>query len=143
MAELFLGRLLGAGGFAKLVAIKRILPHLAQDKQFKEMFLNEGRIAANLSHPNVCQVFELDESDDELFLAMEYLDGVSWDHLASELASGNFAMRLTVGVIAQAAEGLHYAHTLRDVEGNPLHVVHRDVSPQNLFITVDGVCKVL
>ena len=143
MAELFLGRLHGAGGFAKLVAIKRILPHLAQDRQFKEMFLNEGRIAANLSHPNVCQVFELDEADDELFLAMEYLDGVSWDHLCRELAPGNFAMRLTAGVIAQACEGLHYAHTLRDVEGNPLHVVHRDVSPQNLFVTVDGVCKVL
>ena len=143
MAELFLGRLHGAGGFAKLVAIKRILPHLAQDRQFKEMFLNEGRIAANLSHPNVCQVFELDEVDGELFLAMEYLDGVSWDHLSRELAPGNFAMRLTTGVIVQACEGLHYAHTLRDVEGNPLHVVHRDVSPQNLFVTVDGVCKVL
>ena len=144
MAELFLGRLHGAGGFAKLVAIKRILPHLAQDKQFKEMFLNEGRIAANLSHPNVCQVFELDETpDDELFLAMEYLDGVSWDHLSRELATGNFAMRLAVGVMTQACEGLHYAHLLRDVEGNPHPVVHRDVSPQNLFVTVDGVCKVL
>jgi len=143
MAELFLGRLHGAGGFAKLVALKRILPHLAQDKQFKEMFLNEGRIAANLSHPNVCQVFELDEADDELFLAMEYLDGVSWDHLCRELATGNFAMRLAVGVIGQACEGLHYAHMLRDVEGKPISVVHRDVSPQNLFVTVDGVCKVL
>ena len=131
MAELFLGRLHGAGGFAKLVALKRILPHLAQDKQFKEMFLNEGRIAANLSHPNVCQVFELDEADDELFLAMEYLDGVSWDHLCRELATGNFAMRLAVGVIGQACEGLHYAHMLRDVEGKPISVVHRDVSPQN------------
>ena len=143
MAELFLGRLHGAGGFAKLVALKRILPHLAQDKQFKEMFLNEGRIAAHLSHPNVCQVFELEESDDELYLAMEYLDGVSWDHLCRELATGNFAMRLAVGVIGQACEGLHYAHTLRDVEGNAMTVVHRDVSPQNLFVTVDGVCKVL
>jgi serine/threonine protein kinase len=143
MAELFLGRLHGAGGFAKLVALKRILPHLAQDKQFKEMFLNEGRIAAHLSHPNVCQVFELEESDDELYLAMEYLDGVSWDHLCRELATGNFAMRLSVGVIGQACEGLHYAHTLRDVEGNAMTVVHRDVSPQNLFVTVDGVCKVL
>jgi serine/threonine protein kinase len=143
MAELFLGRLHGAGGFAKLVAIKRILPHLAQDKQFKEMFLNEGRIAANLSHPNVCQVFELDEVEGELFLAMEYLDGVSWDQLVREIAPGNFAMRLSIGIIAQACEGLHYAHALRDVEGNTISIVHRDVSPQNLFVTVDGVCKVL
>ncbi|MDQ3337681.1 MAG: protein kinase [Myxococcota bacterium] len=143
MAELFLGRLHGAGGFAKIVALKRILPHLAQDKQFKEMFLNEGRIASNLSHPNVCQVFELDEADDELYLAMEYLDGVSWDHLCRELATGNFAMRLAVGVIGQACEGLHYAHSYRDLEGNTVQVVHRDVSPQNLFVTVAGVCKVL
>jgi serine/threonine-protein kinase len=143
MAELFLGRLHGAGGFAKIVALKRILPHLAQDKQFKEMFLNEGRIASNLAHPNVCQVFELDEADDELYLAMEYLDGVSWDHLCRELATGNFAMRLAVGVIGQACEGLHYAHSYRDLEGNAMQVVHRDVSPQNLFVTVDGVCKVL
>ena len=143
MAELFLALLRGAGGFEKLVAIKRILPHLAQDKQFKEMFLNEGRIAANLMHPNVCAVFELDEVDDELFLAMEYLHGVSWDRLARELVSGNFAMRLSVGVIVQACEGLHYAHALRDATGSPLDIVHRDVSPQNLFVTVDGVCKVL
>lgn len=143
MAELFLALLRGAGGFEKLVAIKRILPHLARDKQFKEMFLNEGRIAANLMHPNVCTVFELDEIDDELFLAMEYLNGVTWDRLSRELATGNFAMRLSVGVIAQACDGLHYAHTLRDVHGKPLDIVHRDVSPQNLFVTVDGICKVL
>ncbi|MBA3821154.1 MAG: serine/threonine protein kinase, partial [Deltaproteobacteria bacterium] len=143
MAELFLGRLQGAGGFAKLVAIKRILPHLAQDKQFKEMFLNEGRIAAHLSHPNVCQVFELDEVDDELFLAMEYLDGVSWDHLVRELPRDESSLRLIVGVLAQAAEGLHYAHGLRDLEGQLTPIIHRDVSPQNLFVTVDGVCKVL
>ncbi|MDQ3367037.1 MAG: serine/threonine protein kinase, partial [Myxococcota bacterium] len=151
MAELFLGRLQGAGGFAKLVAIKRILPHLAQDKQFKEMFLNEGRIAAHLSHPNVCQVFELDEVDDELFLAMEYLDGVSWDHLVRELprdagspeSAPDARLSLTVGVLAQAAEGLHYAHGLRDIEGQLTPVIHRDVSPQNLFVTIDGVCKVL
>jgi len=135
MAELFLGRLHGVGGFTKLVAIKRILPHLAQDPQFKELFLNEGRIAAQLSHPNVCQVFELDEHNGELYLAMEYLDGVSWDHLIAVTPRGAPALRLTAGVLAQAAEGLHYAHGL--------HVVHRDVSPQNLFVTVDGICKVL
>jgi eukaryotic-like serine/threonine-protein kinase len=143
MAELFLGRLHGAGGFAKLVAIKRILPHLAQDPQFKDLFLNEGRIAAQLSHPNVCQVFELEEHDGELFLAMEYLDGVSWDHLVAALPRGPHALWLTAGVIGQAAEGLHYAHTLRDIDGTPTPVIHRDVSPQNLFVTVDGVCKVL
>ncbi len=147
MAELYLGRLHGVGGFTKLVAIKRILPHLAEDKLFVEMFLNEGRIAAHLSHPNVCAVHELGESDGNLFLAMEYLDGVSWDALIKNqprTPPGNeITLRLVAGVIAQACEGLHYAHELRDHDGTPTPVVHRDVSPQNLFVTVDGACKVL
>jgi hypothetical protein len=140
MAELFLARLHGAGGFAKLIAIKRILPHLVSDRQFTDMFLQEGRIAAHLSHPNVCQVFELGEIDGQLFLAMEYLDGVAWSELA---AAGRPSPRLVVGVLAQAAEGLQYAHALRDPTGAPTRVIHRDVSPQNLFVTVDGICKVL
>ena len=147
MAELFLGRLHGVGGFAKLVAIKRILPHLAEDKLFVEMFLNEGRIAAHLSHPNVCQVHELGEANGALFLAMEYLDGAAWDALIREQPrtppDNITTLRLVAGVIAQACEGLHYAHELRDHDGTPTPVIHRDVSPQNLFITVDGACKVL
>src|SRR5712691_3341001 len=112
MAELDLARLHGVGGFAKLVAIKRILPHLAQDRQFVDMFLNEGRIAAQLSHPNVCQVYELGEVDDELYLAMEYLAGVSWEELLAAVRPtfDSYArLRLTAGVLGQAAEGLHYA----------------------------------
>lgn len=147
MAELFLGRLHGVGGFAKLVAIKRILPHLSEDKLFVEMFLNEGRIASHLSHPNVCQVHELGEDNGTLFLAMEYLDGASWDALIRDqprTAPDNAkTLRLVAGVIAQACDGLHYAHELRDHDGSPTPVIHRDVSPQNLFVTVDGGCKVL
>ncbi len=147
MAELFLGRLHGIGGFSKLVAIKRILPHLAEDKLFVEMFLNEGRIAAHLSHPNVCQVHELGEANGTLFLAMEYLDGAPWDALIRDqpraAPDNEHTLRLVAGVIAQACEGLHYAHDLRDPEGALTPVVHRDVSPQNLFVTVDGACKVL
>ncbi len=142
MAELFLARLNAPGGFAKLIAIKRILPHLARDDQFTQMFLDEGRIASRLNHPNICQVFELDDSDGELFLAMEYLDGVSWDHLHAQLADDR-RLEIAAGVLAQAADGLHYAHTLCDVGGRSTPVVHRDVSPQNLFVTVDGICKVL
>jgi hypothetical protein len=144
MAELDLARLPGAAGFAKLVAIKRILPHLAQDKQFVELFLNESRIAARLSHPNVCQVFELCDEDGELYLVMEYLDGVCWHELAARIPFGDDTrLRLAAGVLAQAAEGLAYAHQLRDLQGNSTPVIHRDVSPQNLFVTVDGVCKLL
>jgi eukaryotic-like serine/threonine-protein kinase len=143
MAELFLAHLRGQGGFERIVALKRILPHLAQDPQFKEMFLNEGRIAAKLMHPNVCMVFELDEADGELFLVMEYLHGVSWGQLAAHVPPSWEALRLTASVIAQASEGLHYAHSLRDIEDRPTPVIHRDVSPHNLFVTLEGECKVL
>ena len=143
MAELYLGRLHGVGGFTRLVAIKRILPHLAEDKVFHDMFLNEGRIAAHLSHPNICQVHELGEDDGSLFLAMEYLDGVPWDALIKQMPRNLETLRLVAGVIAQACDGLQYAHDVKDLDGTPTPVIHRDVSPQNLFVTVDGVCKVL
>ena len=143
MAELYLGRLHGVGGFTRLVAIKRILPHLAEDKLFHDMFLNEGQIAAHLSHPNICQVHELGEDDGSLFLAMEYLEGVPWDALIKQMPRNLETLRLAAGVIAQACEGLHYAHELKDIDGTPTPVIHRDVSPQNMFVTVDGVCKVL
>jgi serine/threonine protein kinase len=143
MAELFLARLRGYGGFERICALKRILPHLAQDPQFKDLFLNEGRIAAKLMHQNVCMVFELDEADGELFISMEYLDGVSWDQLIKHVHPGPQALRITASVIAQASEGLHYAHTLQDAAGQPTPVIHRDVSPHNVFIDLEGVCKVL
>ena len=143
MAELYLARARGTGGFAKLFAIKRILPHLADDKQFRDMFVNEGRIAALLAHPNACQVFELGDERGELFLVMEYLEGVSWDELVPELPRGAARVPLVASVLIQACEGLHHAHELRDAHGVPTPVVHRDVSPQNLFVTTTGTCKVL
>ena len=137
MAELWLARLVGVAGFAKLVAIKRILPHLCDDKRFVEMFLAEGRVTGVLSHPNICQVYELGDVDGRLFLAMELLEGVSWEQFLTVVPRGDASrVRLAAGVLGQASDGLHYAH---DSHG----IVHRDVSPQNLFVTVDGVCKVL
>jgi serine/threonine protein kinase len=136
MAELYLARRLGAAGLEKLVAIKRILPHLAQDPHFVQLFQQEAKIASRLSHPNICPVDELDETDGELFLVMEYLEGLSWAELSAAVpASAGESLRLVGGVLAQACEGLHHAHTLQ--------VIHRDVSPQNLFVTANGACKVL
>lgn len=144
MAELFLARLGGAGGFSKLLAIKRILPHLSDDPDFVALFLNEARIAAQLTHPNVCTVFELGEADGQLFIAMEYLEGVGWDTLLAALPSDPIErLRVVAGVFAQACEGLHYAHTLTDAAGRATPIVHRDISPQNLFVTTDGTSKVL
>ena len=146
MAELYVARLTGVGGFQKLVVIKRILPHLAVDNAFVEMFLDEGRIAAQLAHPSICQIHELGEDRGELFLVMEYLEGVPWSALIERSRARSTAeqiLRLTAGVLDQACEGLHHAHTLRGLDGEVTPVIHRDVSPQNLFVTVDGVCKVL
>src|SRR6266550_4717985 len=144
MAEIFLARLLSDGGFEKLVCIKRILPHLAKDPQFVTMFLDEARVAARISHPNVCQVFELGEWHGAYYIAMEYLEGVP---LSCFRRTDFYPMRpdprLVAGIGVQACEGLHHAHQLKAGNGELLGVVHRDVSAQNLFITVDGIVKVL
>ncbi len=144
MAELYLARMSGVGGFAKLFVIKRILPHLNDDPEFHEMFLNEGRVTARLNHSNVCQVYELGEVDGEVFLAMEYLEGLSWADLVPLLPRGRgVELRVAATVLGQICEGLRYAHELTDIDGTPMPIVHRDVSPQNLFITTEGVCKLL
>lgn len=143
MAILYLARAQGMGGFSRLFAIKQILPHLAVDPPFVDMFLNEGRIAARLSHPNLCPVFELGQDRGELFMVMEYLDGVPWDALSAVAPRDARGLALTAGVLAQACEGLHYAHTFRDVDGTAMPIIHRDVSPQNLFVSADGVCRML
>jgi len=144
MAEIFLARLSGAAGFEKLVCIKRILPQYARDPQFVSMFLAEARIAAQISHPNVCQVFELGEIDGRYFIAMEYLEGVPLAAFRRpDLYGAPPEARLIAGLISQAAEGLHHAHQLKRPDGTPMEVVHRDVSGNNMFATVDGVVKVL
>ena len=144
MAEIFLARLHGDGGFEKLVCIKRILPHLARDPQFVAMFLDEARVAARISHPNVCQVFELGEWQGQYYIAMEYLEGVPLSLFRRpDYYPGMPDPRLVAGFGVQACEGLHHAHQLKRPDGELLGVVHRDVSPQNLFVTVDGVVKVL
>src|SRR3569623_971304 len=144
MAEIFLARLQFDGGFEKLVCIKRILPHLARDPQFVAMFLDEARVAARISHPNVCQVFELGEWQSQYYIAMEYLEGVPLSLFRRpDYYPAMPDPRLVAGFGVQACEGLHHAHQLKRPDGELLGVVHRDVSPQNLFVTVDGVVKVL
>ena len=149
MASVYLARAEGPAGFEKLVALKRIHPHLAKEREFVEMFLDEARIASRISHPNVAAVFDFGEADGANFLAMEFLlgEGLSRIHriLSSRPAAHDWARiaRLSARIIADAAEGLHAAHELRGDDGQPLNVVHRDVSPQNLFVTYDGVVKVV
>ena len=145
MAEIVLGRMLGPSGFQRPVVIKRILPHLAREKEFVEMFLDEARIVAGIRHPNVVHVHELGHEGGELFLVMEYLEGESASGLSRRLRVNTESLdyALAAHVVAETCAGLHAAHELTDAEGNKQNVVHRDVSPQNVFISYDGQVKVL
>lgn len=145
MGEIFLARLEGAAGFEKLYVVKRILPHLADDLRFRGMLIDEARIASKLAHPNICQVYELGETDGELYIAMEYLEGVTLLPLLRHAVQTErpLELGLVACVIQQICEALHYAHELRDRSGTPLNIVHRDVTPSNIFVTESGQAKVL
>ncbi len=145
MAEVFLGRLVGPSGFERPVVIKRILPHLARQKHFVDMFLDEARIVASIRHQNVVHVHELGAHNDELFLVMEYLEGESIAALARRLSSKKklLSFGLAAHVIAEVCAGLHAAHALKDANGKLLGLVHRDVSPANIFVTYSGEVKIL
>ncbi|MEL7369670.1 MAG: serine/threonine-protein kinase, partial [Myxococcota bacterium] len=145
MAEVFLGRFKGPAGFERPVVVKRILPHLARQKNFVDMFRDEACIAARINHRNVVQVHELGEDEEELYLVMEYLGGESAAGIARQLARRKKLMSfgLCAHLIAEVCAGLHAAHELRDETGRPLHIVHRDVSPANIFITYEGSVKIL
>jgi serine/threonine-protein kinase len=145
MATVELARMDGAGGFQKWVAIKRIHPHLTEDQQFINMFLDEARIAASISHPNVAQVFDLGKDANTYWIAMEYLHGEPLREImrVNEEQETAIQPEIAARIVADAAEGLHAAHELRGKDGKPLNLVHRDVTPHNLFITYDGVVKVV
>jgi eukaryotic-like serine/threonine-protein kinase len=145
MGEIFVARQGGAGGFEKRVVIKRLLPHLAEDGNFIAMLLDEARIAARLSHPNVCQVHELGEVDGKHYIAMEYLEGGTAAQILRKArrAGVPLSFSLVAGLLRQVCDGLHHAHELADATGAPLGLVHRDVTPSNLFLTVPGVVKLL
>ncbi|MEO1230006.1 MAG: serine/threonine-protein kinase [Myxococcota bacterium] len=145
MAEILLARVGGPIGFQRPVVIKRILPHLARQTRFQEMFLDEAKILAGIRHANVVQIHELGRESDELFLVMEYLEGESASALARRLSQHNKLLNfgLSAHLIAETAAGLHAAHELTDLEGRPQKLVHRDVSPANVFVTYGGEVKIL
>jgi eukaryotic-like serine/threonine-protein kinase len=143
MARVWAARQHGHRGFQKLVAIKTILPHLAVEPEFERMFLDEARIASGVHHPNVCEIYELGEERDTLYLAMEWVSGDSLSRLLR--VSGETAaidVRVAARIVADACAGAHAAHELTDDDGRPLEVVHRDLSSHNVLITADGVAKV-
>jgi serine/threonine protein kinase len=146
MGRVHLACIDGPGGFQKWIAIKRIHPHLVEDDTVVQMFLDEGRVAARISHPNVATVLDLGRDDEgEYFIALEYLHGEPLSDVVRVAATQQVALPLDVAcrIIADAAEGLHAAHELTGPHGEALGLVHRDVTPHNLFVTYEGVTKVV
>jgi serine/threonine protein kinase len=145
MGAVWLARLDGAFGMEKLVALKMILPDSAADPRFRNMFLDEARLAARISHPNVAAVLEIGESDGNLFYAMDWVDGEPLRTLqrACAAAGDTVPVGIAARIIADACLGLHAAHELHGSDGAPLEVVHRDVSPQNILVTEDGIPRII
>jgi len=145
MATVHLGRLIAEGGFSRTVAIKRLHAHLALDPDFVSMFLDEARLAARIRHPNVVQTLDVVVADGEVFLVMEYVEGESLACLMRILTTGGEAVPPShaTALLAPVLHGLHAAHEAKTDQGEPLTMVHRDVSPQNVLVGTDGVPRVL
>ena len=145
MAEIHLAQQAGIKGFERLVVVKKILPQLASEEAFLEMFFDEARIASRLNHPNIVQIYDLGQEGDDYFMAMEYLEGESLSFLERETRKKERYMSpaLAAGIIAQVCDGLEYAHSFRDHEDQTLNIVHRDVSPQNVIVLFSGGVKLV
>jgi serine/threonine-protein kinase len=145
MAEIYLAKQSGLEGFEKVVVLKRILGHLATDEEFVSMFLDEARIAAKLSHPNIVQIYDLGKADDTYYIAMEYVSGRNVQHMISKLQQRgeHIPVEHVCRVIAGVCDGLYYAHSRKDYDGAPLNIVHRDISPQNILVSFAGGVKVV
>jgi eukaryotic-like serine/threonine-protein kinase len=145
MATVWAARQRGTRGFNKTVAIKTMLPTLTEDPQFEQMFLDEAALAAKIHHPNVAEILDLGEQDEVLYIVMEWVDGeaLSVIHKATRKNQGQIPIRLSMRIAMQASAALHAAHELRDENDVPLMLVHRDVSPQNILCTYDGIVKLV
>jgi serine/threonine-protein kinase len=145
MATVHLGRLLGQAGFSRTVAIKRLHAHLAEDPEFVSMFIDEARLAARIHHPNVVATLDVVARESELFLVMEYVHGESLARLlrGSTERRQRIPPRIAAAIVAGFLHGLHAAHEARNERGEPLDMVHRDISPQNVLVGTDGVPRVV
>lgn len=145
MGSVYLGRLVGPAGFSRTVAVKSLHPHLARDPEFVTMFLDEARLAARVVHPNVIPTLDVVTAEGGLYVVMEYVKGES---LAGLLRSyqgedGTPPIKIVATILANVLHGLHAAHETTNERGEPLGIVHRDVSPQNVLVGVDGVARLL
>ncbi len=146
-AEIYLARISGASGFEKYLVVKCLLDHLADDQEFVRMFLDEARVGAQLDHSNIVQTLELGEQDGRYYLVIEYLAGMSVAQMARKtqerkVNGGLIDTNLVLGMTSQTCNGLHYAHR-KTVQGKPLNLIHRDISPQNLVVSYEGILKIV
>lgn len=146
-AEIYLARIDGVAGFEKYVVVKLLHDYLADSGDFVHMFLDEARLTAQLDHSNIVQTLELGEKNGRYYIVMEYLAGMSLSLIARRVSErvpgGRLPVELSLGIAAQACAGLHYAHCKTDASGRPLNIVHRDVSPQNLVVSFEGITKLV
>jgi serine/threonine protein kinase len=145
MAELFRAKIIGVQGFEKLIAVKRILPHLTTEDELITSFIDEAKLAALLNHPNIVQIYDFGHMESSYFLAMEYLIGKDLRFIAKRSKERGLPLGLehALFIASRLCSALEYAHNLKDFQGKPLHLVHRDISPQNVFITYDGQVKIV
>jgi eukaryotic-like serine/threonine-protein kinase len=145
MAEIFLARQAGIENFEKTIVIKRIRPHLSKQPNFVKMFLNEAKLAAQLNHPNIVQIYDLGRIGESYFIAMEYVFGRDMRRIIPKADSLGipFPMVYALKIASSVCEGLYYAHQKTDTYGVALNIVHRDVTPENIFVSFDGTVKVL
>ena len=145
MAEIFRAKATGEVGFEKEVAVKRILPHMASDREFVDMFIDEARTVAQLNHSNICQIFEFGQEQGAYFIALELVEGKDLrDMMVYHRRLGApMPVNIVLHIMSKACEALEYAHTSRDAGGEPMHIVHRDVSPQNILVSYLGMVKLI
>ena len=147
MADVFLAAATGpaGSGFTKLAVVKKLRSHLAEDPEFVALLIEEARITARLNHPNVVQLFDAGDENGQFFLAMEFLEGQPLHRIERRIARDEVEVPRHVyyAVMSEVLAGLHHAHELSDYDGSPLSITHRDVTPHNVFVTYDGVVKVV
>ena len=145
MAEVFRAKRKGVEGFEKVVAVKRILSHLSSNKDFIDMFVDEAKMVASLSHPNIAQIFDLGKIDDSYYIAMEFVEGRDLRTILSRARNRgtHLGVDLAALIAAKVGAALEYAHRHRDDDGNDLRIVHRDVSPQNILVSTEGEVKLV
>jgi len=145
MAEVFKAKRSGVEGFEKIVAMKRILPHLSDNKEFVDMFVDEAKMVAGLTHPNIVQIFDLGRIDKSYYIAMEYVHGRDLRTIMRRAREKGLRMPLDLSlrVVGQVCGALEYAHRKKDERGRPMEIVHRDVSPQNILISFEGDVKLV